>query len=65
MTADAMAVYGNNSYHRGTGYPVVIFSPGHAKLFNDADWSKFKIKAWLFENTKVPIAALPKSERPT
>lgn len=60
IIANAMAVYETNSYHNGTGNPVVIFTPGHARLFAEAGWSKQKIKEWLFEGTKVPLSLLPK-----
>ena len=59
MTANAMAVYGNNSYNNGTGHPVLVFTPGYAKLFNDAGWPKSRIREWLFEKTKVAASLLP------
>ena len=61
MVADAMAVYGNNGYLRALGNPLVIFSPGHAKLFADAGWSKQRIKEELFERTKIPRGRIPRS----
>jgi len=60
MVADSMAVYGNNNYMLGWGgNPVVIFSSGYAKIFNDAGWSKPDIKAWLFDHTKIPLSQIP------
>ena len=60
MVADAMAVYGNNGYLRAQGNPLVIFSPGHAKIFAVAGWSKERVKAELFERTKIPRARIPR-----
>jgi hypothetical protein len=60
MTANAMAVYGSGSYNNGIGNPVVILSPGHANLFNDAGWPKPRIREWLFEHTKIPADIMPK-----
>lgn len=59
MVANAMAVYGNNSYHNGTGNPVLVLTPGYAKLFDEAGWNKPRIREWLFEATKVPLSVLP------
>ncbi len=59
MLANAMAVYGNNSYNNGTGNPVLVFTPGYAQLFHNAGWSKLNVKEWLFEHTKVPVSLLP------
>lgn len=60
MIANSMAVYGSGSYNNGTGHPVVILSPGYAKLFQGAGWPKSRIREWLFENTKIPVSILPK-----
>ena len=61
MVADGMACYGNNGYLRGLGNPLVIFSPGHARLFADAGWSKQRVKHELFERTKVPRSRIPRA----
>ena len=61
MVADGMAVYGNNGYLRAAGNPLVIFSPGHAKIFADAGWSKQRVKTELFERTKVPRSRIPRA----
>lgn len=61
MLADAMAVYGNNGYLRAQGNPLVIFSPGHARIFADAGWSKQRVKAELFERTKIPRGRIPRA----
>jgi hypothetical protein len=62
VVADAMAVYGNNSYHYGVGNPVVVLTPGYARIFHDAGWSKTNIKEWLFEATKISPSVLPPRE---
>ncbi|MBI3069029.1 MAG: hypothetical protein HYY79_09210 [Betaproteobacteria bacterium] len=60
VVANAMSAYGTNSYTNSTGNPVVIFAPGHARLFHAAGWSKSRIKEWLFEETRIPLSLLPK-----
>ena len=60
MVADSMKVYGNNNYLiGGGGNPVVVLSPGYAKIFHGAGWTKADIKAWLFDNTKIPLSEMP------
>ncbi len=61
MVADAMAVYGNNGYLRAEGNPLVIFTPGHARIFADAGWTKKRIRAELFERTKIPRGRIPRA----
>ena len=56
-----MAVYGNNGYLRAQGNPLLILSPGHAKIFDDAGWNKARIKRELFERTKVPRSRIPRA----
>lgn len=63
MLADGMAVYGNNGYLRALGNPLVILSPGHAKLFADAGWSKQRVKEALFEQTKIPRSRIPRARQ--
>jgi hypothetical protein len=63
MVADAMACYGNNGYLRAQGNPLVIFSPGHANIFADAGWSKQRVKAELFERTKIPRGRIPRARQ--
>jgi len=59
MIANAMTVYGNNSYNNSSGNPVLVFTPGYANLFHHAGWPKLRIKEWLYEHTKVPRSLLP------
>jgi hypothetical protein len=61
MLADGMAVFGNNGYLRAVGNPLVIFSPGHAKLFAEAGWSKQRVKQALFERTKILRKRIPRA----
>lgn len=63
LLADGMAVAGNNGYLRAVGNPLVIFSPGHAKLFADAGWSKQRVKEALFEQTKIPRKRIPRARQ--
>lgn len=58
MVADGMACYGNNGYLRGTGNPVVVFSPGHAGIFAEHGWDKARIKKELFQRTLIPLAQI-------
>lgn len=61
MLADGMAVMGNNGYLRAVGNPLVILSPGHARLFADAGWGKDRLKTELFERTKIPRKRFPRA----
>jgi len=63
MVADGMACYGNNGYLRAAGNPLVILSPGHAKIFADAGWSKQRVKNELFERTKIPRKRIPRARQ--
>ncbi len=56
MVADGMACYGNNGYMRGSGNPLVVFSPGHAAIFAAHGWDKTRIREELFKRTLVPLA---------
>ena len=63
IVADGMACYGYNGYLRGTGNPVLIFSPGHARIFADHGWDKQRIKRRLFELTQIPLSYLPEEKQ--
>lgn len=58
MVADGMRCYGNNGYLRGTGTPVVVLSPGHARIFAEAGWDKDCIKQELFKLTPIPLSQI-------
>jgi hypothetical protein len=57
--ADGMRAYGTNGYLRGTGVPVVVMGPGHAKIYSKAGWSKQRIKQELFRLTPIPLTHIP------
>ena len=61
--ADGMSCYGNNGYVRGSGNPVVVFSPGHAKIFSQCGWSKARVKRELFNNTYIPLSKIPEEKQ--
>jgi hypothetical protein len=61
MLADGMTVMGNNGYLRAVGNPLVILSPGHARLFADAGWDKARLRQELFERTKIPRKRFPRT----
>ncbi len=46
--ADAMANYGCISL----GQSVVVFSPEHARILGDANWSRQEVQSFLFEHAK-------------
>ncbi|HYC48074.1 MAG TPA: hypothetical protein VED01_21585 [Burkholderiales bacterium] len=60
--ADSMACYANG-YLRGTGNPLVVLSPGHARIFAEHGWSKARLKETLFERTKIPLSYLPEEKQ--
>jgi hypothetical protein len=59
MLADGMRCYGNNGYLRAVGSPLVIMSPGHARIFADHGWDKARLRLELFERTKIPRSYIP------
>jgi hypothetical protein len=60
MIASAMADISDNNYLLAAGNPLVIITPGHARLFAEQSYTKQAIKEWLFEHCKVPIDQFPK-----
>ncbi len=60
MLADTMRCFGANSYTKGSGSPLVILPPSHARVFADAGWDKLRIKQELFERTKYVNSEIPK-----
>jgi hypothetical protein len=55
MVADGMRCYGNNGYLRGSGNPLVVISPGHARVFAEGGWDKTRIRQALYERTFIPL----------
>ena len=59
MIASAMADISDNNYLLGGGNPLVLLSPGHARLFSEQGYTKQDVKQWLFEHAKVPLEQFP------
>ena len=59
MVADGMRYYGSNGYLRGSGAPLLVIGPGHAKIFHQAGWDKRRIKEALFARTALPLSQVP------
>ena len=59
MVADGIRFYGSNGYLRGTGAPLIVMGPGHAKIFHDAGWDKRRIREAIFASTAIPLASIP------
>lgn len=60
MIASAMADISDNNYLLAAGNPLVIITPGHARLFAEQGYTKQTVKEWLFEQSKVPIDQFPR-----
>jgi hypothetical protein len=59
MLANTMTAFGANSYTKGSGNPVVVLPPAHARIFADAGWDKRRIRDALFQRTAYPQAEFP------
>ncbi|MCC6534954.1 MAG: hypothetical protein IT531_20595 [Burkholderiales bacterium] len=59
MLADGMRCYGNNGYLRACGAPLIVLSPGHARIFAAAGWDKDRIRQELFERTRIARRDIP------
>ena len=59
IIASAMANMGNNNYLLAGGNPLVVITPGHARLFTEQGFTKQRVKEWLFEHCKIPISQFP------
>ncbi len=63
LTADMMAVMGNNNALFGRGHPTVFFSPGHARQFVEQGYqTKHAVQQALFEFSKIPLSRYPEQE---
>ena len=60
VIASAMADFSDNNYLLAGGNPVVLLTPGHARLFADQGFTKQTVKEWLFEHCKIPFDRFPK-----
>ena len=58
MAAQGMRCYGNNGYLRVAGTPVLVITPGHARIFAAAGWDKKRIKQELFRLTPIPLSEI-------
>ena len=57
--ADGMRCYGHNGYLRALGNPLLVLTPGHARIFADRGYDKPRIQAELFERTLIPRSYIP------
>ena len=55
-----MADFSDNNYLLAGGNPLVLLTPGHARLFAEQGFTKQAVKEWLFEHCKIPIDRFPK-----
>jgi hypothetical protein len=63
LTADAMATMGHNNVLMGRGNPVVVFSPGHARLLAEQGFrTKAAVRRFLFEHARIPADRFPPRE---
>jgi hypothetical protein len=60
IIASAMSDFSDNNYLLAGGNPLVLLSPGHARLFADQGFTKQSVKEWLFEHCKIPLDRFPK-----
>ena len=60
VIASAMSDFSDNNYLLGSGNPLVLLSPGHARLLAEQGFSKQQVKEWLFEHCKIPIDRFPR-----
>ena len=63
VLSDGMRCYGFNGYLRGTGSPLIVMSPGHARTFADHGWDKDRIKQALFEQSQIPRSHIPDEQQ--
>lgn len=57
--ANALSLMGTNNATLGAGEPMMLLSPGHANLANQAGMSKSDVKAHLYEECGFPASLLP------
>ena len=56
--ASAMRRWGSSNLLYG-GYPALIVSPDHARMFAEAEWTKAEVREFLFERARVDMRDLP------
>ena len=63
VVADAMRCYGYNGYLRAKGNPLLVMTPGHAKIFADHGWDKQRIRHELFTSAQIPRSHIPTEQQ--
>lgn len=59
VVADGMRCYGYNGYLRAKGNPLIVMTPGHARIFADHGWDKARIQQALFAAAQIPRSHIP------
>lgn len=59
VMSDAIRAYGSNGYIRMKGNPLVVLTPGHARIFADHGWDKKRIGHELFAACLIPRSYIP------
>ncbi len=59
VVSDAMRCYGYNGYLRAKGNPLLVMTPGHAKIFADHGWGKKRIRHEIFASSLIPRSHIP------
>ncbi|WP_038207332.1 hypothetical protein [Xenophilus azovorans] len=59
VTADAMRCYGSNGYLRELGNPLIVMTPGHARIFAEHGFDKARVQRELFERAQIPRSQVP------
>jgi hypothetical protein len=63
VIADAMMTIGNNNIIAGSGNPVLIISPGLAKLLVKQGFStRISVQEYLYEHARIPVEYFPARE---
>ncbi len=59
VVAESMRCAGYNAYRNAWGSPLLLLTPGHAKIFSEHGWDKSRVKQELFERCKIPRSRMP------
>ncbi|MFH1652383.1 MAG: hypothetical protein ABID87_09845 [Chloroflexota bacterium] len=60
LMANAMSVQGTNNVLLGGGEPIVLLTPGHARLAQEAGLSKADVKQFLYDSCGFPEEKIPR-----
>lgn len=63
VVADGMRCYGYNGYLRALGNPLIVMTPGHARIFAQHGWDKKRIKHELFVQAQIPRSHIPSEQQ--